>query len=234
MLDTSALEFDYSKLSPVEAAAVKEYLRRKAVRAKGSSFLAFVKEVWPWFVVEAVHVYIAEHFEMLREGTIDRLLINMPPRTGKSIMTSEALPAWWIGHFPTDKILHTSYALGLVEKFGRKIRNTLMDPAYTAIFPGTTLAKDSKAAAQWATTRGGEYNAAGVGGGIAGKGWNLGIVDDPTSEQEAFSKAAHDSAFEWYGGGLYTRRQPERNALCICQTRWRTDDLSGRLQEEER
>lgn len=227
-------DFDFSAFAPKEVVLIKEYLRRKAVRAKGEKFIDYVQALWPWFIVEAVHVMIADYFEKLLAGEIDRLMINMPPRTGKSVMTSEALPAWWIGHFPTDKILHTSYALGLVEKFGRKIRNSLADPAYQEMFPGTRLAKDSKASAQWATAVGGEYNAAGLGGGVAGKGWNLGIIDDPTSEQDAFSKTAHDNAFEWYGAGFYTRRQPDRNAVVVTQTRWRTDDLTGRLLEEER
>lgn len=238
MFDTNTLgppdEFDFSALAPSEAAVVREYLRRKAVRAEGRDFLRFIKKLMPWFVIEAVHVLIAEHFEMLRDGKIDRLMLNMPPRTGKSVMTSEALPAWWVGQFPADKVLHTSYALGLVEGFGRKIRNSLIDPEYTEMFPDAVLSKDSKASAKWATTKAGEYNAAGVGGGIAGKGWNLGIIDDPTSEQDAFSKAAHDAAYEWYGGGFYTRRQPDRNALVLTQTRWRPDDLSGCLLEAER
>ena len=210
-------DFDFSAFAPKEVVLIKEYLRRKAVRAKGEKFIDYVQALWPWFIVEAVHVMIADYFEKLLTGEIDRLMINMPPRTGKSVMTSEALPAWWIGHFPTDKILHTSYALGLVEKFGRKIRNSLADPAYQEMFPGTRLAKDSKASAQWATAVGGEYNAAGLGGGVAGKGWNLGIIDDPTSEQDAFSKTAHDNAFEWYGAGFYTRRQPDRNAVVVTQ-----------------
>ena len=222
-------QFDFSGLSPVDAAAVQEYLRRRAARAKGKSFLQFAKALYPWFQVEAVHVLIARHFELLREGKIDRLLLNMPPRTGKSVLTSELLPAWWMGLYPSDKILHTSYALGLVEKFGRKIRNMLNDPVYQDIFPGTRLSKDSKAAAQWATTQGGEYNASGVGGGVAGKGFNLGLIDDPVSEQDMFSKNTMDAVDEWYGSGLYTRRQPDRNRLVLTMTRWRVDDQAGRL-----
>ena len=227
-------ELDFSALPPGEAAVVQEFMRRRAARAKGKSFLEFTKAVYPWFQIEAVHVMIAAHFEQLRDGEIDRLMITMSPRTGKSVMTSELLPAWWIGNFPTDKILHASYALGLVEKFGRKIRNMLLDPTYRGIFPNTELAKDSKAAAQWSTTKGGEYNASGAGGGVAGKGFNLLALDDIVSEQDMFSKSAHDAIYEWYGAGIYTRRQADRNAIVATATRWRTDDLPGRLLEDQR
>ena len=220
---------DFSTLSPDEKVVVQEYLRRQAVRKKGESFLEFVQHVCPFFVVEEVHVLIAAHFEMLREGDIDRLMINMPPRTGKSLTTSELLPAWWEGHFPSDKILHTSYASTLVERFGRKIRNLLIDRDYQSIFPKTILSKDSRASAQWSTTLGGEYNAVGVGGGVAGKGGNLLIIDDPVSEQDMFSKTTHQGVYEWYGSGFYSRRQPDRNRILLTMTRWRTDDLCGRL-----
>lgn len=222
-------DIDLSQFAPAERVVLEEYLRRKALQKKGESFLDFVVHVAPWFVVEEVHVLISRHIEKLRTGEIDRLMVMMPPRTGKSLTTSELLPAWWAGHFPGDKILHTSYASTLVEKFGRKIRNLIMDPAYQEIFPETEVAKDSRASAQWGTTKGGEYNAVGVGGGVAGKGGNLLLVDDPVSEQDMFSKTTHDAVWEWYGAGFYTRRQPDRNAILVTMTRWRTEDLCGHL-----
>ncbi len=220
---------DLSLFPPAERLIVEEYLQRKALRKKGQSFLDFVQHVAPWVVIEEVHVLLARHFERLRAGQIDRLMIMMPPRTGKSLFTSELLPAWWEGHYPSDKLLHASYASTLVEKFGRKIRNMVASVDYQQVFPDTVLTKDSRAAAQWATTAGGEYNAVGVGGGVAGKGGNLLIIDDPMSEQDMFSKTVMDAVYEWYGAGFYTRRQPDRNALLLTMTRWNTADLAGRL-----
>lgn len=176
-------QLDLSHLAPQDRVVVSEFLRRKTLRKKGESFLSFSKHVYPELVIEEIHVLIARHFEMLRTGEIDRLMIMMPPRAGKSLFTSELLPAWWEGHFPKDKILHASYASTLVEKFGRKIRNTLQSPEYHEIFPDTVLSKDSKSAAQWATTLGGEYNAVGVGGGVAGKGGNLLCISPDTRLQ---------------------------------------------------
>lgn len=218
-----------SLFTPDERVVVQEYLRRKKEQKKGSRFLDYVAQVCPFFIFEEIHVLIARRFEQLKAGKIDRLMISMPPRAGKSLLASELLPAWWMGHYPTDKILHTSYASTLVEKFGRKIRNQIMDAAYQEMFPGTQIARDSRSAGQWSTSLGGEYNAIGVGGGAAGKGGNLICVDDIVSEQDMFSKTTHDNVYEWYQSGLYSRRQPERNAFIIMMTRWRTDDLIGRL-----
>jgi predicted phage terminase large subunit-like protein len=222
-------DVDLSMFAPNERVLVEEYMRRRALMKKGDTFLTFVKHVMPEFVVEEVHVLIARHLEKLKAQEIDRLMVLMPPRTGKSLTTSELLPAWWEGHFPSDKLLHASYAATLVEKFGRKIRNLIMSEEYHEVFPGTEVAKDSRASAQWGTTSKGEYNAVGVGGGVAGKGGNLLLIDDPVSEQDMFSKSAHDMTYEWYGSGYYTRRQPDRNAILLTMTRWRVDDLCGRL-----
>lgn len=216
-------------MTPAEQALLDEFMRRRALRAKGRSFLEFVTHVAPHLIIEEFHCLIAEKFEALLRGDIDRLMIFAPPRGGKSELTSCLLPEWWIGNFPSDQILHTSYATGLVEGFGRRIKNALCEPAYQELFPQVELSKDSKAAARWGTTKNGIYHAAGVGTGIAGKGFNLGLIDDPVSEQDAFSRALRASVNNWYGPGFYTRRMPERNAIVITQTRWATDDLSGFL-----
>ena len=216
----SPADFDLSVLPPAERAVVEEYLRRRALQSKGNLFLDYVQHVAPWVVIEEVHCLLAHHFEMLRDRQVDRLMVSMPPRTGKSLFTSILLPSWWEGHFPSDKLLHASYASTLVEKFGRQIRNQIMAPDYQQVFPRTQITKDSRAAAQWGTIGGGEYNAVGVGGGVAGKGGNLLVIDDPMSEQDMFSKSVMDSIYEWYGAGFYTRRQPDRNAVLItmCMT----------------
>lgn len=211
-----------------EQAVLDEYLKRMSARAKGKKFLDFVTYIAPWFIIEEAHLLIAKAFDEIANNEYDRLAIFMPPRTGKSQLTSVFLPLWWIGRFDSDQILHTSYAATLVEKFGRQIRNLLLSDPFSDVFPDVSLTKDSKAAAQWAVTGGGVYNAAGVGAGIAGKGFNLGIIDDPISEQDMFSSTVMENVWEWYGAGFYTRRQPERNIIVLTMTRWNTADLAGR------
>ena len=217
----------------VDDAILHEYMRRKNMRAKSRDFLHYTAHVAPWFVIEEIHILIAEAFDDLAFGETDRLMLFLPPRAGKSELSSKLLPSWWEGLYPTDQVLHTSYAGTLVEKFGRMIRNLITTDSYQEIFPETQIAKDSKAAGQWATSKGGVYNAAGVGAGIAGKGFNLGLIDDPISEQDMYSRLVMDRVADWYSAGFYTRRQPERNKIVLVMTRWNVADLAGRLLESQ-
>jgi predicted phage terminase large subunit-like protein len=207
---------------------LQEYLRRKQTKKTADSFLDYVQAMWPWFQIEEVHCLIAEKFETMRRGEISRLMLNLPPRAGKSLLTSVLLPTWWMGHMPRDQVIQISHNKDTASDFGRGARNLLEQDAYRELFK-TELAKDSRATASWATTAGGIYRAAGVGSGIAGKGFNLGVIDDPVNEQDQYSDVTHQDVWKWYPDGFYTRRQPDRNAIVLCMTRWRNDDLAGQL-----
>lgn len=213
----------------IDQLVLEEYLRRRELRRKAGSFLEFVRHVAPWVILEEVHILIAEHLERVLKGEIDRLMIFIAPRTGKSLLTSTLFPAYYIGHYPDRQIMQVSHNVDLAQGFGRDCRNMLQDEAYAELYPGTVLSKDSRSTASWATTMNGKYSVAGAGTGIAGKGYALGIIDDPLSEQDAHSKAAKDAIWSWYGPGFYTRRMPKTNAIIQISTRWAVDDLAGRL-----
>jgi predicted phage terminase large subunit-like protein len=156
-------------------------------------------------------------------------MVFLPPRSGKSQMASIFLPAWYVGLYSDRKVMQASYAAELAVGFGRQVRALVGDQDFQGVFPGVGLQPDNKAAGRWALTGGGEYYASGVMGGIAGKGFNLGIIDDPLSEQDAYSALAKKRVHEWYGPGFYTRRQPEASAILYMGTRWAKDDLAGHL-----
>jgi predicted phage terminase large subunit-like protein len=193
------------------------------------SLIEFIRRVWPWFVVEEIHLLIAGYLEALVRGEIDRLMIFMPPRAGKSMLASIILPGWYMGLHAERKVMQASYGAELAVGFGRQVRALVGDEDYQAVFPGVSLQPDNKAAGRWALSKGGEYFATGVTGGIAGKGFNLGIIDDPLSEQDAYSAVAKKRVQDWYGPGFYTRRQPEASAILYMATRWAKDDLAGHL-----
>lgn len=202
------------------------------------SLIDFIAQTAPWFVIEEIHCHIADELEQMVAGEFDRLMIFMPPRAGKSQTISRFFPAWYIGQHPRDQILQTTHTAELAIDHGRAVRDMIADPAYQQLFPGIKLRGDMKAAGHWAVEhdasgqRQGEYYAAGVGGAIAGRGWNLGIVDDPLSEQDKDSDIARKRARDWWGPGFYTRRQPERNMIVLMSTRWATDDLPGHLLDQ--
>ena len=199
-------------------------------------FLKFVEAVWPSFISGRHHTKMADAFERVAAGKCKRLIINMPPRHTKSEFASYLLPAWFLGKYPHKKVIQTSHTAELAVGFGRKVRNLVDMEVYTDIFPGVALQSDSKAAGRWATSKGGDYFAIGVGGAVTGKGADLLIIDDPHSEQEAAlaetSPDIYDKTYEWYTSGPRQRLQPG-GAIVVVMTRWSLRDLTGQVLKAE-
>jgi len=211
---------------------LEELEERKAAENAQKSFMAFVQKVWPGFIHGAHHTKMAAAFERVAEGKVKRLIINMPPRHTKSEFASYLLPAWFLGKFPNKKVIQTSHTAELAVGFGRKVRNLVDQDTYREIFPAVALQSDSKAAGRWATNKGGEYFAIGVGGAVTGKGADILIIDDPHSEQEAAQAETnpeiYDKTYEWYTSGPRQRLQPG-GAIIIVMTRWSKKDLTGQV-----
>jgi predicted phage terminase large subunit-like protein len=204
-------------------AQVMEY--RSAVEREQAqeSFMSYVKMMWPGFVHGRHHALMAKKFEDIATGKIKRAIINMPPRHTKSEFASYLLPSWFLGKFPAKKIIQCSNTGELAVGFGRKVRNLVDSQSYSKVFPDVNLRHDSKAAGRWATNKGGEYFAIGVGGTVTGKGADLLIIDDPHSEQEAAAAAGnpevYDKVYEWYTSGPRQRLQPGGSIVIVmCMT----------------
>ena len=223
-IDISKLPSDVRKtFKQLQVLHAEKKIQNKAK----NDFLSFVKCVWPDFVEGSHHRHIADKFNKLASGEINRLIINMPPRHTKSEFASYLLPAWMVGRDPKLKIIQATHTAELAIRFGRKAKNLIDSEDYTKIFK-TRLQEDSKAAGRWETSQGGEYFAAGVGGAITGRGADLLIIDDPHSEQDAMSKTALESAYEWYTSGPRQRLQPG-GKIVLVMTRWSQKDLTGML-----
>ena len=208
------------------------HAEKKIQNKAKNDFLSFVKCMWPDFVEGSHHRHIADKFNKLATGEITRLIVNMPPRHTKSEFASYLLPSWMVGRNPKLKIIQTTHNAELAVRFGRKSKNLIDTEEYQKIFK-TTLQEDSKAAGRWETSQGGEYFAAGVGGAITGRGADLLIIDDPHSEQDAMSKTAMESAYEWYTSGPRQRLQPG-GKIVLVMTRWSTKDLTGKLIQNQK
>src|SRR5210317_630630 len=205
----------------------------KQIQGKAKNdFMSFVKCVWPDFVEGSHHRHIADKFNKLASGEINRLIVNMPPRHTKSEFASYLLPAWMVGRTPNLKIIQATHTGELAIRFGRKAKTLIDSDEYGKIFE-TSLREDSQAAGRWETAQGGEYFAAGVGGAITGRGADLLIIDDPHSEQDALSPTAMESAYEWYTSGPRQRLQPGGKIICV-MTRWNVKDLTGMLLKAQK
>lgn len=161
-----------------------------------------------------------------------RIIINMPPRHGKSEYLSKYLPTWHLLNFPEKRIIITSYSADLakhwsrqikdlIKIYGKKARGIKLNPANAAV-AGFTL-KDHTGGVQ----------AVGINGALTGKGADLIILDDPVkNDREANSSKMREKLWEWYKATLYTRLEPGGSIILI-MTRWHEDDLCGRIMKQK-
>ena len=194
--------------------------------------LPFVERFNPDYQAGWVHKDICKRLEKFSQDVVDkkspRLMLFMPPRHGKSTLASVSFPAWHLGRNPDHEFISCSYSGSLAMGFSRKVRNLLREPSYKSAFK-TRLDPESQSAEAWLTTGGGGFVAAGVGGGITGKGAHILVIDDPVKNREdAESQNNREANWDWYTSTAYTRLAPGGGVLVIL-TRWHDDDLAGRL-----
>lgn len=202
------------------------------------NLLFFIKKFHPSYEAGWVHEDICRRLEKFSKDVTEqkapRLMLLMPPRHGKSEIASIRFPAWHLGHHPEHEVINCGYNTDLPMKFSRKVREMMRDKAYQAMFDGTKLDPDSQSVEAWNTTAGGGFTAAGVGGGITGKGAHVLIIDDPIKNmEESDSAVTRETLWDWYWSTAYTRLAPGAGVLVI-QTWWNDDDLAGRLQKQMR
>jgi predicted phage terminase large subunit-like protein len=210
-----------------------------------SRLIPYVAFQWPGYRDAPHHRLIARKLEAVERGEITRLMITMPPRHGKSMLASEFFPAWYLGRNPDHYVVAATYAQELADDFGRKVKNQIEDSAYGAVFPGVSLADDSKSAKRFhvegvgggyetSLSQRGAYYAVGVGGPLTGRGAHLLLIDDPVkNREEADSEIIRKKTKDWYTSTAYTRLMPG-GRIVIIQTRWHEDDLSGWLLSEHK
>jgi predicted phage terminase large subunit-like protein len=184
------------------------------------------------FKINLHHRMIARKLEQLEKKKITRLIINMPPRHGKSYLCSQFFPAWFMGRSPGAQVISASYGQALATDFGRQVRNLMISDQYKYIFPRVRVADDSKSQSKFSTHNGGHYFAVGRGGSITGRGGHLIVIDDLLkNEMEARSEHIRNGMKEWYKNTLYTRLMPG-GVIIVINTRWHLDDLCGWLLRE--
>lgn len=205
-----------------------------------SRLISYAAYQWPGYRDAHHHRLICRKLEAVERGDINRLMIFMPPRHGKSMLASEFFPAWYLGRNPAHYVIAATYAQEMADDFGRKVRDQISDPTFQMIFPGVGLKEDSQAAKRFhvqgpqdiATTQAGAYFAVGVGGPLTGRGAHLMLIDDPVkNREEADSEITRRRIKDWFTSTAYTRLMPG-GRIVVIQTRWHEDDLSGWLLAE--
>lgn len=176
---------------------------------------------WTWPHLRLVLDVLAQ----VTAGEQRRVIIEMPPRHGKSELVTVRYAAYRLERDPRERVMLGAYSQILANKFSRRTRR---------LVAGRLALSDERAAAEeWELPEGGGLRAAGVGGGITGQGADLVLLDDPVkSREEAESPAYRDRVWDWYTNDLYTRLEPGA-AIILIMTRWHQDDLAGRLLASE-
>jgi predicted phage terminase large subunit-like protein len=198
-----------------------------------NNFTAFVRKVF--VTLESGQAYvpnwhleaIAYQLERVGRGEIKRLIINMPPRSLKSMTASVAFPAFVLGHNPARRIICVSYSGDLAKKHANDFRAVLQAPWYQRLFERTRIGqKDSETEIEL-TARGFRL-ATSVGGTLTGRGGDLIVIDDPLKPDDAYSEAKRNAANEWFKNTLLSRLDDKRTgAIIIVMQRVHMDDLTG-------
>lgn len=155
---------------------------------------------------------VAYHLELIRLQTFNRLIIAMPPRSGKSIAASVALPAFVHGYDPTRRIICVSYSQELATKFQLDYRKVVTSAWYRRLFPNMRISPRKDTEAHIELADGGSRTATSIGGTLTGLGADLIIIDDPLKAGDAYSEPARDRVNNWYGSTLQSRLNDKKMA----------------------
>lgn len=157
-----------------------------------------------------------------------RIIINIPPRHGKSELISHWLPTWFLDMYPRRRVILASYGEKLASDWSRKVRDELALNERS----WTKISRNKDSAVDWRTVFGGGMRAAGVGGPIIGFGADLFLIDDPhKSRAEVFSPTLRSKVVDWFLADVYSRLEPGATIVLIMQ-RWHEKDLTGYLMNE--
>lgn len=188
------------------------------------TFAEFIRRVAPRVEFYPHVAQLVGVLQRVADGELRRVMVFMPPRHGKSETVSRLFTAYFLLRSPGRWVGLSSYGADLAYTLSRNAREN-----YRA--GGGEFATEG--VQHWETGQGGGMWAAGVGGPITGKGFHLGVVDDPVKNaEEASSATVRAMHQEWWKSTFYTRAEPGA-AIVVIQTRWHEDDLAGWLLARE-
>ncbi|QGG53903.1 phage terminase large subunit [Lysinibacillus pakistanensis] len=172
---------------------------------------------------------ICDVLQRVADGEQLSILIEMPPRHGKSMTVTESFPSFYLGKNPSKRVIAAAYSDGLAKKFGRLNRNKFNEFAYELF--GERMSGSNAAVKDWSIEgKAGGMIATGIGGSITGQGADLMIIDDPIKNiKEAMSQTIRDNIWDEWEATLSTRLHDGASVIVIMTRWWHEDDLIGRL-----
>lgn len=180
---------------------------------------------------------ICNALERVVIGDCSRLVINVPPRSGKTELAVINFIAWCMGNFPDSEFIHASYSKRLAAANAYAVRAVMLNETYKQIFSHSELAGDSKAKDEFRTIHGGIVYATGAEGTITGYGGGkmrdtFGgaiVIDDPHKAGEANSPTMRQNVLDWFSTTMESRKNSPDTPIIVIMQRLHENDLSGWL-----
>ena len=214
---------------------INEFLRLEQARESLEGFRKYMSVTGHpdfQFPHEPHHAVMAEALERIASGDLKRLIMQLPPGSAKSTITSIQFSLWYWCLFPNHHILRCSATQSLAEKFARRVRSAAQTKEYARI-SGSSIDPQHQSVTSFANTLGGTQTAAGVGTSIIGLRSNLSILDDPVASFEQITSDTQRKAMvEWYRAEYRSRLVPT-GAEVIVTTRWDAKDIVGEILGSE-
>lgn len=222
---------------------IKAAERLIAVRAAHDDLIEFCRLMFPdpddpddtsksRYDAQLHHRTIAAALQEVEAGRILRLIITLPPGSGKSEIASKKFIPWVMGRNPYNNFIFATYNDTFAEDFGRSVRTTMKESVFSQVFPDCHLRPGSAAASRLETMEGGISVFVGAEGSITGRRAHIALIDDPIKDDiQASSKTERDKQWTWFTKVLLTRLYNFTSRIIIIQTRWHEDDLIGRLTD---
>lgn len=181
---------------------------------------------------------LSEYLEACRKRQIKRLIINIPPRSMKSIICSVAYPAWILGHEPQAKLLCATHSLGFAMRDSRYTRDVMLRNWYKDAFPTVEIADNQDTKSRFDTTKYGFRMITSPDSNITGEGADYIIIDDLLNAKFADSEVIRESANGFYQNTLYSRlnnkdiQHPKGGVIMAVMQRLHERDLTGYLLDK--
>lgn len=185
---------------------------------------------WNWHIG-----CISEHLEASFRGELPWLIINVSPRTLKSVLVAQLYPAWVLGKDPHHQFIGASYAHSLAERNVMRTRQVISDGWYQSCFPNTRISNDQNQKDYFTTTKAGQYKGTGIGGTITGFGCDTLLLDDALNPKEGTSETIRNNTNSEIRSTLFSRFNDRAKARFIMiMQRIHEDDPTGNLMRDER
>lgn len=206
------------------------------VTSNNKNFLEFLQKVFytinPGYdFINSWHIQLmSEYLKTIEDGNINRLIVNVPPRSLKSLCISVAWPAWILGIDPTKKIIVASYTKELSVKHSLDCRDVMRSDWYQETFPNTIIPKGKDTQRKFHTTMNGFRYATSICGTLTGEGADVIILDDPQTPYQASNKKSQKKVNDWYDQTLSSRlNNRKKGVILLIMQRLHQMDLSHHL-----